>query len=124
MATILLVDDEPAMRRLVEITLNSPGRFRFLHAANGEEALRLARSEPVDLVLLDVAMPGIDGFAVCQALNRLPADHRPRVFMLTARNTEADRAHGRACGAAKYFTKPFSPLALLESVERSLGSTA
>jgi CheY-like chemotaxis protein len=122
MKTVLLVDDEPAVRRLLEVTLGNGTRNRFVHAENGAEAIQKARTEPVDLAVLDVGMPGADGFAVCEALKSLPRERRPRVVMLTAHNSQADQARGRAAGADSYFAKPFSPLSLLDCVERMLGA--
>jgi DNA-binding response OmpR family regulator len=119
MKTVMLIEDERAMRRLVEITLGS-GRYHVLAAEDGESALRLAVSAHVDLALVDVAMPGIDGFAVCQRLKALPAQSRPRVVMLTAHASPSDRERGRFAGADDYVAKPFSPVALLDCVQRLL----
>lgn len=117
--TVMLVEDESAMRRLVDMTLGS-GRYHVLQAADGESALRLVTKVRVDLALVDVAMPGVDGFAVCERLKALPAEVRPRVVMLTARATPHDRERGRIAGADDYVAKPFSPVALLDCVQRLL----
>ena len=119
MKTVMLVEDESAMRRLVEMTLGS-ARYHVLQAKDGETALRLAAKVRVDLALVDVSMPGLDGFMVCQRLKALPADVRPSVVMLTARASPSERARGRLAGADDYVAKPFSPLELLDCVERLL----
>jgi CheY-like chemotaxis protein len=118
--TVLLVDDEAAMRRLVQITLGDASRYRILHAGDGAQALEVVRSTKIDLVLLDVHMPVLDGFRTCEALARLPDGQRPRIVMLTARSSQADRDRGRAAGADDYLAKPFSPVGLLDSVDRML----
>jgi CheY-like chemotaxis protein len=123
MKTIMLVDDEGALRRLVHITLGGDTRYRFVQADNGADAIRRARVEPVDLVLLDVAMPGMDGFDTCKALRELPVGRRPRVVMLSARSGEGDRERARTLGAEGYIVKPFSPLSLLDCVGRMMVST-
>ena len=120
MKTVLLVDDEAAMRRLVQLTLGDASRFRILHAADGAQALEMIRTTRVDLVLLDVHMPVLDGFRTCEALAKLPDGHRPRIVMLTARASQADRDRGRAAGADDYLSKPFSPIGLLDCLDRML----
>jgi DNA-binding response OmpR family regulator len=121
--TVMLVEDESMMRRLVEITLGS-GRYHVLHAKDGETGLRLAGRVRVDLALVDVTMPGLDGFTVCQRLKALPADVRPSVVMLSSRAGPSDRARGRFAGADDYVAKPFSPLALLDCVQGLLSPAA
>jgi DNA-binding response OmpR family regulator len=119
MKTVMLVEDERAMRRLVEITLGS-GRYHVLAVGDGESALRLAATTHVDLALVDVAMPGMDGFTVCQRLKALSAEARPHVVMLTAHASPSDRERGRFAGADDYVAKPFSPVSLLDCVRRLL----
>jgi two-component system alkaline phosphatase synthesis response regulator PhoP len=113
---ILLVDDEPDLRRMVRRYLTAEG-FDVVEAADGASALaRLGRSAP-DLVVLDVGMPGQDGFAVLQEIRRtsdLP------VIMLTARAEEVDRVVGLTIGADDYVTKPFSPRELVARVRAVL----
>jgi CheY-like chemotaxis protein len=118
--TLLLVDDEPAIRRLVQLTLGDASRFRILQAADGAQALEVVRSTKVDLVLLDVHMPVLDGFRTCEALAKLPDGRRPRIVMLTARSSQADRDRGHAAGADEYLSKPFSPIGLLDCLDRML----
>jgi two-component system phosphate regulon response regulator PhoB len=112
---VLLADDDLALRRLIATTLGTTD-FELLQATDGEEALAIARQQHPELVLLDVNMPKLDGFAVCQQLKREPETAGIKVVMLTARGADADRARGRECGADDYFVKPFSPVQLLNKV--------
>ncbi len=121
MKKILLADDEPAVRRLVTATLADESRYQILEAGDGVEALNIARAERPALLLLDVNMPELDGFEVCRALKADPATRDIVVVMLTALAQPTDRERGIAAGADGFFTKPFSPLALLEKVEEVLG---
>ncbi|MGH2350613.1 MAG: response regulator [Chloroflexota bacterium] len=118
---ILLADDQDAVRELVAMTLGGDS-FELLDAADGATALRMARNFRPDLVLLDVGMPELDGFTVCRALKDDPDTRDIPVVMLTAAGAEADRAAGRAAGADGYFTKPFSPTALVNKVYEVIGS--
>ncbi|MDO9356157.1 MAG: response regulator [Solirubrobacteraceae bacterium] len=121
--TILIADDEDALRALVRVTLDT-GRFEILEAANGVEALALAREHKPDLVFLDWAMPGLSGLEVCK---RLRADDLTRdlmIVMLTARAQEFDRAAALDVGVDAYITKPFSPLRLLDAVRDKLGAAS
>jgi DNA-binding response OmpR family regulator len=112
---VLLADDDPALRRLIHTTLGTTD-FELLQAQDGEEALQIAREQHPELILLDVNMPKLDGFAVCQRLKGAPETAAIKVVMLTARGADADRAKGRAAGADDYFVKPFSPVQLLNKV--------
>lgn len=112
---VLLADDDFALRRLIAATLGSDD-FELLQAQDGEEALELARSRQPDLVLLDVNMPRLDGFAVCEQLKADPATATIKIVMLTARGAESDRVRARTAGADDYFVKPFSPVQLLNKV--------
>lgn len=112
---VLLADDDAALRRLVGTTLGSSD-FTLLHAADGDEALDVARREHPALILLDINMPRRNGFEVCRALKDDPNTASIKVVMLTARANQADREQGRQVGADDYFVKPFSPLQLLDKV--------
>ncbi|HEV7664860.1 MAG TPA: response regulator [Chloroflexota bacterium] len=114
-ARVLLADDDPALRRLIGTTLGTED-FDLLHAADGEEALRMAREQHPRLVLLDINMPKLDGFEVCRQLKANPETVGIKVVLLTARGTEIDQARGREVGADEYFVKPFSPVQLLNKV--------
>jgi signal transduction histidine kinase/ActR/RegA family two-component response regulator len=112
---LLIADDEPAVRALVHVTLEGDD-YEILEAADGLEALEVARGESPRLVLLDIMMPRLDGLEVCRQLKSDPQTSDIVVVMLTAQ--AQDRDQGLAAGADDYFTKPFSPLALLNMVER------
>ena len=107
MHTILLVEDERTLRELVGdyLTRRSGGQWRVLPAADGGEALLLAASQPLDLAILDVMLPDIDGFALCRELRS--GSDLPILF-LRARSAEEDRLRGYGLGADDYMTKPFS----------------
>jgi two-component system phosphate regulon response regulator PhoB len=122
MKKILIVDDQAEVRELVEVTLRI-GDYQILQASNADEALAVARSELPDLMLLDVMMPNssIDGFEVCRRLKADPNTRGINIVMVTARGQEKDLETGRLAGADDYFTKPFSPLQLMNKVEELLG---
>ena len=107
MHTILLVEDERTLRELVGdyLTRRSGGQWRVLPAADGGEALLLAASQHLDLAILDVMLPDIDGFALCRELRS--GSDLPILF-LSARSAEEDRLRGYGLGADDYMTKPFS----------------
>jgi DNA-binding response OmpR family regulator len=103
-STILLVDDEDAVQKLLAYPLERDG-FRVIQARDGEEALARFAQEPVDLVVLDVMLPKLDGLEVCK---RLRASSTVPIIMLTARDDELDKVLGLELGADDYITKPFS----------------
>lgn len=119
MKKILVVDDEKSIRELVSATLEG-ANYKIYEAADGEEALNLAREEKPDLVLLDVAMPEMDGFEVCKALKSHPETNSIYIIMLTGHIQEEYKQKGNEAGANDYFTKPFSPLALIKKIEEVL----
>ena len=122
MKKILIVDDQPEIRELVDVTLRI-GDYMIWQAASGDAALVLARAEHPDLILLDVMMPNssMDGFEVCRQLRSDPMTRDISIVMLTARGQETDIELGKLVGADDYFTKPFSPLQLMQKVEELLG---
>ncbi len=103
-STILLVDDEDSIQKLLSYPLERDG-FRVLAARDGEEALAKFSSEPIDLVVLDLMLPKVDGLEVCK---RLRAQSTVPIIMLTARDDELDKVLGLELGADDYITKPFS----------------
>jgi two-component system, OmpR family, phosphate regulon response regulator PhoB len=121
MRRLLIADDEEGVRTLVRITLEDES-IEILEAADGDEALDLAKRLRPELVLLDVEMPGRSGYEVCRALKDDAATAGITVVMLTARARAADMERGLEAGADDYFTKPFSPVALMQMVEQVLGN--
>ncbi|MBL8115152.1 MAG: response regulator transcription factor [Acidobacteria bacterium] len=117
---ILVVDDDPGTVDLLRLYLENAG-FAVDVAVNGLEALRLAREEAHAMLVLDVMLPGLDGFAVCRAVRRESA---VPVILLTARTTEDDRLAGLGLGADDYVTKPFSPRELVARVRAILRRTS
>ena len=103
-STILLVDDEDAVQKLLAYPLERDG-FRVVQARDGEEALECFQREHVDLVVLDLMLPKVDGLEVCK---RLRAESSVPIIMLTARDDELDKVLGLELGADDYITKPFS----------------
>ena len=119
MPKVLVADDDSRMVRLLSMTL--PAEYDVSQALDGEEAVRVAEELIPDLILLDVNMPGLDGFEVLRRVKQLPALRHTKIVMVTARSDEADRFLGVSLGADEYLTKPFSPLELLERVTQLLG---
>jgi len=119
--TVLVVDDEPALVDVVAYNLRQAG-FEVATAADGREALEAAEAVRPDLVVLDLMLPGLDGFTVCRVLReRSPA---LPIIMLTALGTELDRVLGLETGADDYITKPFSPRELVARVRAVLRRSA
>src|SRR5438067_3235323 len=120
MATVLAVDDEEDIRTILRHNLEREGH-RVLTAPNGDRALEIVRDEQPDVVVLDVMMPGTDGWGV---LNRIKAEREELanipVLMLTARAADEDRIRGGIEGAIRYLTKPFSPRDLCAEVAAAL----
>jgi DNA-binding response OmpR family regulator len=114
--TVLIADDEPTIVELVRLTLED-NRIRVIAAHDGATALDLASQFTPDLILLDVAMPELDGLEVCRRLRRDPGSSRTTIVMLTAAAQSDDIARGLDAGANEYLTKPFSPLRLLSLLE-------
>jgi CheY-like chemotaxis protein len=107
------VDDDNVTLDVLRAILDLD-EFDVQTAADGAEALELARTDRFDVVVLDVMMPGMNGFEVCRALKDDPATASVPVVLLTARDREEDREEGIAAGCDAYLTKPFSPLHLIE----------
>ncbi len=116
---ILVVDDEEDLLELVAYNLRREG-YEVDCVTTGETALRAARSKRVDLILLDLMLPGADGLEVCRALRSDPQTRDISVVMLTAKGDEADIVAGIELGADDYITKPFSPRVLLARIRAVL----
>src|SRR6201985_3862608 len=106
---LLLVEDDDAIGRLVKSYLEQQDGWQVLWLRSGEEAVVELRRHPVRLVVLDIGLPGIDGFEVCRQMR---AQSKVPILMLTARDEEPDRVAGLELGADDYVSKPFSPRAL------------
>ena len=119
--TVLVVDDEKAIVDILEFNLRKEG-YETLSAYDGTEGLRMAREANPDLMLLDVMLPGMDGFSVCSAL-RAEGSDLP-IIMITAREEETDKVFGLENGADDYITKPFSMRELLARVKANMRRSA
>jgi DNA-binding response OmpR family regulator len=117
---VLVVDDEPNIVMSLRFLMEREG-FEVEVAPTGEAALKALDRGPADLVLLDVMMPELDGFEVCQRIRSNPAWTNTRVIMLTAKGREVERDKGLALGADEYVTKPFSTRELVARVKQMLG---
>src|SRR6266571_3446002 len=111
--TILLVEDEPSVGELVRGYLGRDG-YRVLWVRSGEEGLAELERHPVRIVILDIGLPGMDGFEVCRAIR---GRSQVPILMLTARDEEPDRVVGLEVGADDYLTKPFSPRELAARIK-------
>jgi two-component system alkaline phosphatase synthesis response regulator PhoP len=114
---VLAVDDEPSIRRLLEVDLTRAG-YQVVTARDGLEALAMARAAPPDLIVLDVMMPGLNGFQVLDSLKEEPATGEIPVIMLTARDDDASLRHACRHGADVYMSKPFNPAELRSVIDR------
>lgn len=120
---ILIVDDEPNIVISLEFLMEQSG-YEVAIARNGEEALEKIASFEPDLVLLDIMLPLLNGFEVCQRIRENPQWNRTKVIMLSAKGREIDVSKGIALGADAYVTKPFSTKDLIAQVQRLLANGA
>jgi DNA-binding response OmpR family regulator len=115
---ILVVEDQDSIRRMIEALVQARG-YRVTAVASGAKAIDLASTDPPDLVLLDLMLPGqFDGFEVCRRLRSDPATSKVPVVIISALDDSESRARASEAGATAYYTKPFSPIALLKEIER------
>lgn len=114
--TILVADDEPSLRLLVKATL-AARKYILIEAANGQDALNLAKQVNPDLVLLDVMMPYLTGFQVCGELKKNANTAKIPVIILTAKGGQDDKDMAISVGASHFLTKPFRPPELLQAVD-------
>jgi two-component system response regulator VanR len=112
-ANILIVDDEQAIADLVEVYLKNEN-YNIFKFYNGKDALTCIENEKLDLAILDVMLPDVDGFSICQQVRE---KHNFPVIMLTAKEEEIDKITGLTLGADDYITKPFRPLELVARVK-------
>lgn len=123
MSKILIADDEPSLRLLVRATLSANKSFDLIEASDGNEALTKAQSEMPDLILLDVMMPGLSGFEVCERLKNDPKTKKIVIIMLTAKGQQSDRDWAISVGTDYFLTKPFSPIELFGLIEKLFSKT-
>jgi phosphate regulon transcriptional regulator PhoB len=116
---ILVVEDEPDIRKLVQYNLTQD-HYRVVEAENGDQALKIIQRDKPSLVILDLMMPGMSGLEVCRALRSQDATAKLPILMLTAKAGEADRVLGLELGADDYLAKPFSPRELVARVRAIL----
>ena len=119
---VLIVDDEDMIRSLLRLTLVRAG-YDVTEAETGKEGISIVREQKPDLVLLDVMMPGMDGYAVCEQIRQDPAVGDTPVIMLSARKDPRSRQAGRQAGATYYLTKPWVTDDLLWHVNEALNPT-
>jgi DNA-binding response OmpR family regulator len=119
---ILIVDDEPSVVAPIQFLMQQQG-YKVMVAERGEDALDLIYQYKPDLVLLDIMLPGIDGYEVCEIIRLNPDFRDIKIIFLTAKGREAEIAKGLALGADAYITKPFSNAALVARVKKLLEKT-
>lgn len=117
---ILVVEDDPSIRRVIVLALKSGGYTDVTETADGDAALEAAFRTRMDLVLLDLMLPGLDGISVCRRLRTNPETAEVAIVMLTARGAECDIVSGLDAGADDYVTKPFSKEVLLARIRAAL----
>jgi len=115
--TVLIADDSASMRQLVEYTLKSAG-FEVIVAVDGKDALAKSGGAKIDMVITDLNMPEMDGITLIKQLRGIPANKFMPIVMLTTESQEAKKQEGKSAGASGWIVKPFSPDALLETVNR------
>ena len=120
LARILIIEDDATIRAILEMALLGAGYADVASSARGDEGLDLARRTKPDLVLLDLMLPGLDGFTVATRIRETPALAATRIVMLTARTANEDIVRGLGCGADDYVTKPFDRQVLLARVRAVL----
>lgn len=116
---ILVVEDDEDIQQLLTYNLVRKN-YQVSCAVQGKQALDMVKEKKIDLILLDLMLPGFDGFEICKAVRREPASREIPIIMVTAKGEEADIVRGLECGADDYITKPFSPNILLARVQTML----
>lgn len=116
---VLIVDDEPSIIELLQLNLENNG-FEVIIAENGEDAIKLAFNNLPDVILLDLMLPGIDGYEVCKVIRANEDTGKVPIIMLTAKGDEADKVIGLELGADDYITKPFGVRELIARIKAVL----
>lgn len=114
---VLVVDDSPTIRKIVELTLRREG-IRVHGVGDGLSALAAIADHKPALILLDITLPGMDGYQICQVIRQRPEGRNVPVVMLSGRDGFFDRMRGRLVGCTQYVTKPFDPTQLMKTVEK------
>ncbi len=114
---VLVVDDSPTIRKIVEITLKRQG-IEVVSAASGVIALAAIANTPPQLILLDIMLPMVNGYQVCQIIRRNPEYRHIPVVMISGKDGIFDKVRGKLVGATEYITKPFEPTHLLATIRR------
>lgn len=120
---VLVVDDDPLILKVVATVLDMRDAYVVQTVTSADEALAAVDDQRPALVVTDVMMPGMDGFELTRELRRRPDLERLPIVLLTARDSSADRAEAEEAGGDAYLTKPFSPLELLDVIERLLAKS-
>jgi two-component system cell cycle response regulator len=114
---ILVVEDQDSIRRMIEALVGARG-YEVTAVSTGTKAIDVASTHPPDMVLLDLMIPGYDGFEVCRRLRGDPATKTVPILVISALDDAESRANAATAGATAYYTKPFSPMALLKEIDR------
>ena len=120
---VLVVDDSPTVRKIVQLTLQRE-HIRVVTAGDGLSALAAVADEQPDLILLDIMLPRMDGYNICQVVRRNMAYRDMPIIMLSGKDGLFDKMRGKLAGSTEYITKPFDSTELVQTVKRHLDSTA
>jgi CheY-like chemotaxis protein len=119
---ILIVEDEEDIIELFSAIFGDLGDYTVLYARDGEEALKIARADNLDVIILDIQLPGFNGYEICKLVKSDPAINRTKVLMLSGMAQNYDWLKAQEAGADGYIVKPFSSAALIEKIEELLRS--
>jgi DNA-binding response OmpR family regulator len=114
---ILVVEDQDSIRRMIEALISARG-YKVTAVNSGTKAIDVALTDPPDMVLLDLMVPGYDGFEVCRRLRKNATTRAVPILIISAMDDPDSRTKAADAGATAYYTKPFSPIALLKEIER------
>jgi twitching motility two-component system response regulator PilG len=120
-AVVLIVDDSPTVRKIVQLTLQREG-INVIAASDGLAALAAVADYQPDLILLDIMLPHMDGYSICQVIRKNPDYQHTPIIMLSGRDGLFDKMRGRLAGSSEYLTKPFDSRELVQAVQRHLES--
>jgi twitching motility two-component system response regulator PilG len=120
-AVVLIVDDSPTVRKIVQLTLQREG-FNVIAASDGLGALAAVSDYQPDLILLDIVLPHMDGYHICQIIRKNPDFRETPIIMLSGRDGLFDKMRGRLAGSSEYLTKPFDSTELVATVRRHLAN--